>query len=157
MSSKQSFLTVLGIIDLYHVFIDLKKAFGRVWYAALWATMKKYNISGNLIRLIKNLYDKATSAYLPFCPEVVKRSRHVFWRYRVNVAHTWRSVRKSTCAAPLCGDSKSVINFLWIFFLCNTEFSPFWHFRNISGHLFTWLACGFFHLRHGLLFTDCIV
>ena len=33
--------------DLYHVFIDSKKAFDRVWNAALWATMKKYNISTN--------------------------------------------------------------------------------------------------------------
>ena len=46
--------------DLYHVFIDFKKAFERVWHAALWATMKKYNISPNLIRVIKNLYDKDT-------------------------------------------------------------------------------------------------
>ena len=30
--------------DLYHVFIDFKKAFDRAWHAALWATMKKYNI-----------------------------------------------------------------------------------------------------------------
>ena len=37
----------------YHVFIDFKKAFDRVWHAALWATMKKYNIS-----------TKATSAVL---------------------------------------------------------------------------------------------
>ena len=50
--------------DLYHVFIDFKKAFGRVWHAALWATMKKYNISTNLIRVIKHLYYKATSAVL---------------------------------------------------------------------------------------------
>ena len=50
--------------DLYHVFIDFKKAFGRVWHAALWATMKKYNISTNLIQVIKNLYNKATSAVL---------------------------------------------------------------------------------------------
>ena len=50
--------------DLYHVFIDFKKAFDRVWHAALWATMKKYNISTNLIRVIKNPYDKATSAVL---------------------------------------------------------------------------------------------
>ena len=50
--------------DLYHVFIDFKKAFERVWHAALWATMKKYNISTNLIRVIKNLYDKATRAVL---------------------------------------------------------------------------------------------
>ena len=48
--------------DLYHVFMDFKKAFDRVWHAALWATMKKYNISANLIRVIKNLYDKDTSA-----------------------------------------------------------------------------------------------
>ena len=50
--------------DLYHVFIDIKKAFNRVWHAALWATMKKYNISTNPIRAIKNLYDKATNAIL---------------------------------------------------------------------------------------------
>ena len=47
----------------YHVFIDFKKAFDRVWHAALWATMKKY-ISTNLIQAIKNLYDKATNAVL---------------------------------------------------------------------------------------------
>ena len=34
--------------DLYHVFVDFKKAFDRVWHAAPWATMKKYNISTNL-------------------------------------------------------------------------------------------------------------
>ena len=36
----------------------------RVWHAALWATMKKYNISTNLIQVIRNLYNKATSAVL---------------------------------------------------------------------------------------------
>ena len=50
--------------DLYHVFIDFKKAFDRVCHAALWATMKKYNISTNLIQVLKNLYNKATSAVL---------------------------------------------------------------------------------------------
>ena len=50
--------------DLYHEFIDFKKAYDRVWHVALWATMKKYNISTKLIRVIKNLYDKATSAVL---------------------------------------------------------------------------------------------
>ena len=49
--------------DLYYVLVDFKKAFDRVWHAALRATMK-YNISTNLIRVIKNLYDKATSAVL---------------------------------------------------------------------------------------------
>ena len=28
--------------DIYHVFIDFKKAFDRVWHEALWTTMKKY-------------------------------------------------------------------------------------------------------------------
>ena len=41
--------------DLYHVFIDFKKAFDRVWHAALWETMKKYNINTDLIQVIKNL------------------------------------------------------------------------------------------------------
>ena len=47
-----------------HVFMDFKKAFDSDWHADLWATMKKYNISTNLIRVIKHLYDKATSAVL---------------------------------------------------------------------------------------------
>ena len=51
--------------DLYHVVIDLKKAFDRVWHAALWATMMKKNkISTNLIQVTKNLYNTATSAVL---------------------------------------------------------------------------------------------
>ena len=50
--------------DLYHVFIDLKKTFDGAWHAALWATMKKFNIRTNLIQVIKNLYNKATSAAL---------------------------------------------------------------------------------------------
>ena len=50
--------------DLYHIFIDYKKAFDRVWHAALFATMKKYNISLNLIRVITTLYESATSAVL---------------------------------------------------------------------------------------------
>ena len=50
--------------DLYHVFIDFKKAFDGVWHAALWATTKKHNMSAHLIRVIKNLYDKATCAVL---------------------------------------------------------------------------------------------
>ena len=50
--------------DLYRVFIDFKKAFDRVWLADLWVTMERINISTNLIRIINNLYDKATSAVL---------------------------------------------------------------------------------------------
>ena len=50
--------------DLYHVFIDFKKAFDRVWHAALWTTMHKYNIGANLVTIIKSLYEKATRAAL---------------------------------------------------------------------------------------------
>ena len=50
--------------DVYNVFIDFKKAFDRVWHAALWATMKKNKISTNLIQVIKNLYNKASCAVL---------------------------------------------------------------------------------------------
>ena len=49
-------------LNLYHVFIDFKKAFDRVWHAALWETMRKYNISANLVPRVQQLYDKATSA-----------------------------------------------------------------------------------------------
>ena len=50
--------------DLCHVVTDIKKVFDRVYHAALWATTKKYNISTNLIQVIKNLYNKASSAVL---------------------------------------------------------------------------------------------
>ena len=50
--------------NLYHVFIDVKKTFDKVWYEDLWATMRKYNINASIIRAIENLYDKAQSAVL---------------------------------------------------------------------------------------------
>ena len=50
--------------DLYRIFIDFKTAFDRVWHAALWVNMTKYNISINSVRVIKNLSDKATNAVL---------------------------------------------------------------------------------------------
>ena len=46
----------------HHVFVDFKKAFDSVWHAALWATMRLYNINDNLIRTIECLYNKVTSA-----------------------------------------------------------------------------------------------
>lgn len=48
--------------DLYHVFIDFKKAFGRVLHAALWATMKKYDFGAKFIKLIEKRY-KVQSQY----------------------------------------------------------------------------------------------
>ena len=50
--------------NFYHVSIDFKKAFDRVWHEALWATMRKYNASASIIRAVENLYDKAQSAVL---------------------------------------------------------------------------------------------
>ncbi|GFS24479.1 retrovirus-related Pol polyprotein LINE-1 [Elysia marginata] len=47
--------------ELHHVFIDFKKAFDRVWHEALSSTMRKYNVNSNLINVIENLYNKATS------------------------------------------------------------------------------------------------
>ena len=37
--------------DLYHVFIDFKKAFDRIWHAVLWTIMRQYNIGNNLIHV----------------------------------------------------------------------------------------------------------
>ena len=48
--------------NIHHVFIDFKKAFDRVWHEALWATMKKFNISGKLIETIQTIYENAMSA-----------------------------------------------------------------------------------------------
>ena len=48
--------------DLYHVFIDFKKAFDGVWHKAPWSTTRLYNINANLIQVIENLCNKANSA-----------------------------------------------------------------------------------------------
>ena len=50
--------------------------------------------------------------------------------------------------------SKGVINFPWIPCAMRSLVSV-GHFRNISGHLFTWLVCGSFQWRHGIV--SCIV
>ena len=59
----------------------------------------------------------------------------------------------------LCGDGASMGWFkrgYWIFYAMRS-LVPVGYFRNISWHLFTWLLCGSFQWRHGLLFTDSIV
>ena len=50
--------------DLYHVFVDFKKAFNMVWYASLWATTKKVKQCKPKMWVTKRLYDKATKAVL---------------------------------------------------------------------------------------------
>ena len=49
--------------DLYDVFTHFQKAIDRAWHIALYATMKKYNIT-NHIRVIKHLNDKAIRTVL---------------------------------------------------------------------------------------------
>ena len=61
-STTEQIFNLKILCEKCNVFIDFKKAFDRVWHAALWATMQKYNISANLVRTIEQLYDKATSA-----------------------------------------------------------------------------------------------
>ena len=41
----------------------IKKTFDSVWHAAVWAYIRKYNSSANLVRTIEQLYDDATSAF----------------------------------------------------------------------------------------------
>lgn len=60
LSSEYS---VRSIWSISKIFIDFKKAFDRAWYAALWANMRKYNISENLVKSVQQ-YDKACSAVL---------------------------------------------------------------------------------------------
>ena len=50
--------------DLYHNFIDFKKAFDRVWHEGLWQIMTNFNFDTNLIEVIKALYKDSSSAVL---------------------------------------------------------------------------------------------
>ena len=50
--------------DLYHNFIDFKKAYDRIWHDRLWSSLQKYDISSNIISMIKSLYCNSTSAVL---------------------------------------------------------------------------------------------
>ncbi|KAL8607179.1 hypothetical protein ACOMHN_009573 [Nucella lapillus] len=50
--------------DLFHNFIDFKKAFDRVWHDGLWQVMRNYNIDSNIIDVIKVLYNDSKSAVL---------------------------------------------------------------------------------------------
>ncbi|GFO08059.1 LINE-1 retrotransposable element orf2 protein [Plakobranchus ocellatus] len=51
--------------ELHSVFKDFKKTFDRVWHEVFWSTMRNYTINSNLIRVIENVYNEATSAV--FC------------------------------------------------------------------------------------------
>ena len=48
--------------DLFHNFIDFKKAFDRVWHDGLWQVLRNFNIEEGLIQCIEALYQNASSA-----------------------------------------------------------------------------------------------
>ena len=50
--------------DLYHNFIDFKKAFDRVWHEGLWHVLRSFGIEEGLVQLIQALYNSACSAVL---------------------------------------------------------------------------------------------
>ena len=50
--------------DLFHNFVDFKKAFDRVWHDGLWQVMRDFNIEEGIVQLVQALYNNATSAVL---------------------------------------------------------------------------------------------
>ena len=50
--------------DLFHNFIDFKKAFDRVWHEGLWGVLRSFNIEEGLVEIIQALYGTSRSAVL---------------------------------------------------------------------------------------------
>ena len=50
--------------NLFHNFIDFKKAFDRVWLVGLWRVFKSFNIEEGLFQAIQTICEKASSAVL---------------------------------------------------------------------------------------------
>ena len=50
--------------ELYHNFIDFKKAFDRVWHDGLWHSLRGFGIKEGLVQIMKSLYSSANSAVL---------------------------------------------------------------------------------------------
>ena len=50
--------------DLFHNFIDFKKAFDRVWHDGLWHALRSFGIEEGLVRIMKSLYSSASSVVL---------------------------------------------------------------------------------------------
>ena len=49
---------------MFHNFIDLKKAFNRVYHDGLWSALYKFGIQNDIIMMIKSRYANSTSAVL---------------------------------------------------------------------------------------------
>ena len=50
--------------QVYHNFIDYKKAFDRVWHEGLWHVMSSFGIGSDIIQCIKSLYMSSKSSVL---------------------------------------------------------------------------------------------
>ena len=50
--------------DLFHNFIDFKKAFDRVWHEGLWQVLRTFGIEEGLVQTIQALYKTSSSAVL---------------------------------------------------------------------------------------------
>ena len=50
--------------DLFHNFIDLKKAFDHIRHEGLWTALHKFRINYNIIEMINALYKDSTSSVL---------------------------------------------------------------------------------------------
>ena len=50
--------------NLFHNFIDFKKAFDRVWLVGLWRVFKSFNIEEGLFQAIQALSENSSSAVL---------------------------------------------------------------------------------------------
>ena len=50
--------------NVYHNYIDFKKAFDRVWHKGLWSVMGHFGISHEIIRIIESLYENSNSAVI---------------------------------------------------------------------------------------------
>ena len=50
--------------DMFHNFIDFKKAFDRVWHKGLWSVLRGFNIDEGLVLLIQALYEHSSSAVI---------------------------------------------------------------------------------------------
>jgi len=45
--------------ELFHNFVDFKKAFDRVWHAGLWHVLRIFGIEEGLVQIIQSLYNTA--------------------------------------------------------------------------------------------------
>ena len=48
--------------NLYHCFVDFRKAFDSVWHDGLWASLGTFGVGKKLVRVVQTLYEQSTMA-----------------------------------------------------------------------------------------------